>query len=260
MQKIEMFRDGLLPVSPGYPVPGWTLSGRCRATVADPVSLPLWLCRARLSPGATLSVGRDHGDQALYVVSGALRAAGRECAAGGAVILESGAGATIEITSEAELVHVGSTGPAPEPASAPLVHVVGPRGWFHSGQRENVDATWFADGTCSSCRIAFFSVGRQAAPAKRGPAHRHSQPEIIHVLDGKVWLGARDLGPGSSLCIGADVRYTLSFDEAGARFLNYRPDKSDQTYFGPAGATRTEAEGGLARGGTEVGDVISVAG
>jgi hypothetical protein len=261
VQKIEMFREGLLPVTRQYPAPGWTLSGPCRATFADPVGLPLWLCRAQVGPGVTLSVGRVHEDQALYVVSGTLRAGGQECSSGGAVILESGAGATVEITSEAELVHVGSVGPPAEPPqAAPLVHVVGARGWFRSGKREAVDATWFADGTCPSCRIAFFSVARGAAAAKRGPMHSHSQPEIIHVLEGKVWLGARDLGPGSSLCIRADVRYTLTIDEGGARFLNYRPGKSEQTYFGPGAATRTEAEGGLARGGIQVDDLVSVKG
>lgn len=193
----------------------------------------------------------------MYVLSGELKVGKHSCPPGSALLLEAHAQPVLEVSQDTELIHVGSRLPAGQGGS---VHLVGPRGWFHSGEREKVDATWFADGTCPTCRIAFFSVARPPAPERPGPVHTHSQDEIIHVLEGQVRLGARRFGAGTSLCIPAEVRYALTIGDVGAKFLNYRPLPSHQTYFERGGDTRVEEEGGLARGGVEVRDLITLPG
>jgi quercetin dioxygenase-like cupin family protein len=53
-------------------------------------------------------------------------------------------------------------------------------------------------------------------------AHAHLEDEIIYVLEGEMRLGARTLGPGSSVYIEGDTLYGFRAGPAGLRFLNFR--------------------------------------
>jgi hypothetical protein len=129
------------------------------------------------------------------------------------------------------------------------VHVVGNAGWFVSGDREHIEATWFADSTCGTCEIALFTVSKGPGEASDGPAHAHSADEVIYVLDGAVRLGKRRYGKGTSLCIPADQRYTLSATEDGYTFLNYRSEHSSQSYYSRGKDKFIVPEDAVARGG-----------
>ena len=53
-------------------------------------------------------------------------------------------------------------------------------------------------------------------------AHVHKVDEIIYVIEGELHLGARVLGPGSSVYIPADTLYGFKAGPNGLRFLNFR--------------------------------------
>jgi quercetin dioxygenase-like cupin family protein len=212
---------------------------------------------AELDDGGDLAWGDRHGDEAVYVLAGQLEVEGRVCPTGGAIIVEAGVPtvatargpATIAYCSpaDADSPSDGIYGP-PDP-DGHIVHIVGEKGWFRSGHRENVVAIWFADSTCPTCRISLFRVDHVAGHS--GNLHSHSQDEIIYVLTGSVRLGSQDYGPGTALNIPANIHYRVSYPD-GADFLNYRRDVSEQRK-GRDGPP--QLEGGLARGGEFVGDL-----
>lgn len=259
-------QEGDLPPSGEYPVAECAVSGLRQARMVHPEGYSLRLCQAELEPGAQMQFGADHGDEGIYVASGGLRVGDRDCPAGGAVVVESGVAATVEAPDGATVLHASPVDHAPPAgglngaakAEGHCVHVVGPAGWFNSGAKEQVSAVWFTDSTCPTCRIAFFTVSRLPGEAKPGIPHSHSQDEIIFVLSGSVALGARVYGPGSGICIPAGARYALGWTDQPATFLNYRRDAAEQTYYEKGGIAKVEPEGGLSRGGSEVGDVVNV--
>jgi quercetin dioxygenase-like cupin family protein len=53
-------------------------------------------------------------------------------------------------------------------------------------------------------------------------AHAHVEDEIIVVVEGEMRLGARSLGPGSSVYIEGETLYGFRAGPAGLRFLNFR--------------------------------------
>lgn len=238
--------------------------GGCSATgvrwsrLGSPDGYPLRLAVTEMEDGGELSWDTAHGDEAVYVVEGALDVAGHVAPADGAVIVESGVATTARAVGTTRIAHFrperidppsdGLYGP-PAPQGH-TVHVLGPGAWYASGARENVVARWFADSTCPTCRVQLLHVARDGASGQ-GPQHSHTQDEIIHVLHGSVYLGKRELTAGMSLCILADIRYRISGGPNGYAFLNFRRDVSEQVY---GGDRATELEGGLARGGVPVND------
>lgn len=267
MAKFTIVDGATVAPNDSYPAPFATLSGSATARLMSPDDYSTWMIDAELAPGATLAWPDVHGDEGVYVVSGAVRvvsingeADSRICPTDGCVVIESGAEAQIEAIETTRIVHVGPY--QPDPPSEGLygppspeghsVHVVGPGGWFASGGRENVVARWFADSTCPTCRMAFFHVARTDGYAKDLP-HTHTQDEIIYILDGSIILGRHEYGPGHALCIPANVRYSVTTGPNGMAFLNYRPDVSVQAY---GTAKDPELEGGIVRGGTEVADFV----
>jgi hypothetical protein len=119
-----------------------------------------------------------------------------------------------------------------------------------------VRAVWFADSTCPTCRIALFTVFNDKAGPKGGKPHIHTADEIIYVVEGSMRFGSYELGPDTSICIPANVRYGQSAGDNGCKFLNFRRDTSLQYYFEKGVEPVALGEGGLARGGREVGDVV----
>jgi uncharacterized cupin superfamily protein len=225
------------------------LGGVSSATVSPP-GYGLELCRVAVGARARLAWSESHGDEGVYVVSGAVEVDGRVCPEDGAVVVESGVPAALRAVEDAELVHVRQAGEL-SGGRGSLVHVVGPSGWAVSGREAGLETRWFTDSTCPTCAIALLHVRHDGAD-RRVRAHSHSQDEIIHVLAGSITLGSRVLGPGSSLCIPADVRYAFTGGPQGYAYLNYRAAASWMT-FEPH--SQPLLEGGVALGGEIVADL-----
>jgi hypothetical protein len=231
----------------------------------SPDDYELWLCVLEVADATPLTWPAAHGDEGLYVLSGALEIAGERCPQGGAVIAESDVAATVRAAGASRLIHVGSRSAQPPdggqlgPAAADNhgVHIVGPNGWFVSGSEDGSLARWFADSTCPTCRIALFDVSSDEDPG-RSRQHTHSADEIIYVVTGTMRLGRRLLGAGTSLCISGGTRYAQSAGPGGCTFLNYRRDTSQQRYYGPGEPDYLLPETALGRGGHLVGDVVHV--
>lgn len=258
MKKLQTFSEPSLPVLHQYPPAPCEVTGQATATIVAPADSPLRLIRAHLVKGAALQFPTNHGDSGIYVVSGELRVVDRSCVAGGAVIVEAGVVATVDVLADSEILHLWSDEIDVPSHSGHLVHVVGPGGWFRTQASDNVNATWYCDSTCPSCRISLFLVSSKPRPVSPGPRHSHSADELIVVLSGELRLGAHAYGPGTSLFVPADVRYALSHGVDGAIYLNYRKEASEQTYVGAGRPREPVAEGGLVRAGIEVNDVVNV--
>jgi len=110
------------------------------------------------------------------------------------------------------------------------------------------DTRMFADSTCQTCRITFFTTGRDSEYVSS--PHSHSVDEILYLMSGRIRFGSRELRPGDAVCIEGDRRYAFRSGPEGFAFLNYRRDASKQTIVGDI----PRLEGGLARGLTPVFD------
>ena len=225
----------------------------------SPDGYSLWMVVSDLHDGATLEWATDHGDDGVYVVSGALDVDGRTCPTDGALIVESGVSCNARAVGPTRVVRCGPRDAAPPsdglygpPSGAGHgVHVVGDRGWFASGRREGVAVRWFADSTCPTCRVALFHV-RRAEGGVRDRSHTHTQDELIYVLEGSLVVAGEEHGPGTCLAFPALARYSLTSGPQGFAILNYRRDASVQAY---RPGEPEELEGGLARGGVAVNDL-----
>lgn len=259
MAKLTVRRRTEVPASTSYQAPREAM-GVVASVALAPEGYSLWCCDSELADGATIRWAAPHGDDGIYVLSGALVIDGRTCPAGGGIVVESDVETTATAIGPTHIVHLGSTDPrpptggllgAPHP-DAHGVHVVGPRGAFQSGREEGVQAVWFTDATCDTCRAQLFTVTGPPNHDKRGKSHTHSADEIIYVLDGTITMGSYTLGPGTALCVPGDVRYALVGGPDGHSFLNFRRDVSEQVY---ARGSAPILETALARGGHATGDV-----
>jgi hypothetical protein len=237
-------RDDVAP-SDAHPMGNLT-AGLIDARLLTPPAHPLWLVDLTLDAGGTLGWTLDRGDEAVYLLSGSARVDGRVCPEGGAIVVESGVPAALTALTPVRAAHFGTRHPPHGDGEA--VHVFGPGGEWRSGQLEGVNAVWFTDSTCPTCRAAFFVV--DAPDRFRGPAHSHSQDEIIYLIGGGVRMGAHTHREGTALSIPADVRYAFDGLEGGHRFLNFRADVSYQTNAGAEPLLETAG----AREGVYVGD------
>jgi hypothetical protein len=248
--------------SPSYAAPR-RVEGVRWSRLMSPEPYSIWMVVSELDDGATIEWDDAHGDDGVYVMSGALDVDGAcaptaRCPADGAVIVESGAACTARAVGVTTVVHCGAFDPAPPSdglyhapdALGHGVHVVGDRGWFASGDRERVAVRWFADSTCPTCRIALFHVWRSEGGV-RDRSHTHTQDELIYLLAGSVIVGGVEHGPGTCLAVPALTRYSLLSGPDGFAILNYRRDVSVQAY---REGEPDELEGAVARGGTAVND------
>lgn len=234
---------------PGYLGSTCEADGGATSSVVDFSELGLWLVRAELAPGASLTWSAVHGDEALYVESGELSMDTRSCSQGGVVVVEAGAGATAVAPDGARLIHFGPVDPKPPadgyygpPAAGPRgVHVIGRQGIFAS-VGEWRDTRLFVDATCKTCRISLALVSREDEYVST--QHSHSVDEVIYVLRGELRFGNYRAGPGDAVGIAAGRRYAFRSGRDGFSFLNYRRDASEQTIVGQI----PQLEGGLARG------------
>jgi mannose-6-phosphate isomerase-like protein (cupin superfamily) len=244
------------PLADGYAAPTCTVSGGARSAAISFDGFPLWAVRGELAPGAALSWDGPHGDEGLYVLDGHLVAAGRACPAGGAVIVEGAAEASVSAPEGATVVHFGPDDARPPadgyygpPAPPPHgVHVFG-HGGVYAAIEPGRDTRMFADSTCPTCRITLFVTGRDEPYTSS--RHSHSVDEILYVLRGEVRFGSRRLRPGDAVGIAGGHMYGFRGAPDGFAFLNYRRDASEQTTEGDI----PRLEGGSARGLTFVNDV-----
>lgn len=256
MRGIEFRHLGGEDVSDGYAAPGCRLEGQARSVLAAPTDFPLWVVRAELTAGSHLHWEKPHGDEGLYAIDGDLWVDGRTCPAGGVVVVESGARATVRTTGGACLLHFGphdhmapTTGWYGPPTPGPRgVHVVGPGG-LYATHEPGRDTRMFADSSCATCRITLFLTGRDSEYVSA--PHSHSADEILYLLTGEVRFGSHRLGPGDAAFVEGGRRYAFRSAPQGFAFLNYRRDASMQTVVGDV----ARLEGGQARGLDRVWDV-----
>ncbi|MCD9624482.1 cupin domain-containing protein [Rhabdothermincola salaria] len=205
----------------------------------------LRLVIVELEAGATMSWPAEHGEDAVYLLTGAVDVDGAALATGGALVLHAGGPVTLAATEASRLAHFWSTPSSVEDDPPAGRHLVGPDGWAVSGSRDASFATWFADSTCEGCDVTLMKVERDT-PGNRGRAHTHSAEEIIFVIDGEIHLGAHPVPAGTAVHIPADTRYAVTCGDRHHAFLNYRAGPSTQHY---AGDTEPVPETALGRGG-----------
>jgi hypothetical protein len=240
----------------GYAAPTCRAAGGARSSLVAFDGFGLWAVAGELDAGTTLTWAEDHGDEGVYVCRGALTLDGKVCPAGGAVIIEGQAAASVASPEGAAVVHFGPSDAAPPadgyfgpPAPPPHgAHVVGPGG-VYAATEPGRDTRMFADSTCPTCRITLFVTGRDEPYTSS--RHSHSADEILYVLRGEVRFGNRRLGPGDAVGIVGGYKYGFRSGPEGFAFLNYRRDASEQTTDGDV----PRLEGGRARGLTFVNDV-----
>jgi hypothetical protein len=221
------------------------------------VGVSIWMLTAEVSAGSTFMWDARHGDEALFVQRGELAVDGRTCPEGGAVVIEADARPEVIATLPTRVVHMGPRDDAPPvdglygPAKAARrkVHVVGPRGTFEALE-EGRETRFFADATCSTCRLWLLYTARDFAYESR--IHSHSQDELIHLLHGEIEVGSLRIGPGSTVFIAANQPYHFRASEMGFGFLNYRRDASEMTV---RSTGHKLVEAGALNGFTPVNDV-----
>lgn len=217
-----------------HPITGHEISGNATCRISSPLDYSLWMITVDLEAGAELHLPEQHGDEAVYVISGALSVDRRTCPAGGAVMIESRAHPVLRALEPSCVVHMGPTDPevpttglnGPPDGPRTEVHVVGPRGQY-AATDDRRDSRYFADSTCPTCRLTLLYTSRSTSYVSA--THSHSTDELIHLLWGEIELGNYRLQPGDTLAIEADRRYGFRAPPSGFGFLNYRRDASCQT-------------------------------
>jgi hypothetical protein len=211
----------------GYGAPYCSAVGRASSSLFHPEDFSLWRLDAALTAGTELEWATRHGDEALFVLAGELDVDGQRCAEEGVVIIEADSRPNVRAIEGTHLLHFGST-----ETEAPSDSLFGPPrrpgGDIHVFSLKDGEAlrtmatTYFSDGTCPTCRIAFFTVDLMSVTTpKTYSSHLHSEDELIHVLDGTMKVGANRVSTGRAAAIPRDLRYRFATD-GPLRFLNYR--------------------------------------
>ncbi len=236
-------------LAPSYLAPYTTLAGAARSALFHPEGYSIWKLTAELAPGAELTWDTAHGDEGLFVISGELECDGKQIGTEGAVIVEAGVPTTVRALAPTSLVHFGpvdqappANGPYGPPAAERRVHV------FDAADAAAIRTgfvTYYGDGSCSSCRVAMFTVDRRHNPDPSGAgSHKHSEDEIIHVLDGEMHVGPAVIPAGRSVAVPGELRYGYKAP-GGLRFINYRRDAST-VVFGPGDEPQVESRARMA--------------
>jgi len=219
-----------------YGAPNCVARGEAHGAFFHPDAFSLWRVDGQLGTDAVLEWDGRHGDEALFVVSGAIDCEGRRVGEGSTLIVEAGVSATVHSPGPTHVVHFGPMAleaPADGLLGAPAgegrtVHIVRPdhASTIHFSGGDGATSVYFCDGTCPTCRITLFLYdGAVFADGYAGASHSHSQDEIIHVLDGELRFGPVTVVAGASIAVPRDLRY--SFATSGPfRYLDYRADVS----------------------------------
>jgi quercetin dioxygenase-like cupin family protein len=223
------------PVAGSY-APACRTEGAVVARRLSPDGFSIWLYVSELGAGASLEWATDHGDEAVYVIDGALRVdgdkidgnqvGGTACPAGGAVLLESGVAGRAAASGFTKVAHFGSASSSPE-RRGELVHVLGPRGRYESPPGRPF-FRFFADSTCATCD-AFLLFSQRDRGWSVTP-HSHSADELIYVLRGAVRTGSQVNETGTCLAFPANVEYALAAEPSGFETINFRARRSALTF------------------------------
>ncbi len=218
------------PRQDGYVAPNCVVRGGARSALFHPVDYSLWQVVGTLEAGTELEWLPGHGDEALFVLNGAVDVDGVGILSSGTVFVEAGVPARLRATELTQVAHFGPADHEPPVTTAPGIPAASDRGTHvFSTARDasqivfpDVTTSYFGDGSCPTCRIAFFEVdGTRATDGYTSPSHVHSEDEIIHVLEGELRVGQLAVTAGMSIAVAARRRYGFR-TPGGYRFLNYR--------------------------------------
>jgi hypothetical protein len=281
MAKQQRSTEADAPVAAEYPVTG-AAHGSVTARRLSPEGFSIWLYVSELGDGAALEWGADHGDEGVYVITGALAAAAAKihahqideapddeapddeaedeeaqdeeaqdevvrdaaCPAGGALIVESGVAGRVVASGFTKLAHFGSSSPPPERRGTAL-HVIGPRGRYESPP-DKPFFRFFADSTCTTCDA--FLLFSQRDHGWSVTPHSHSADELIYVLSGGVRTGSQVHETGTCLAFAASVKYALAAEPGGFETINFRARRSELKFVDGEGSIEETAAnvGGVA--------------
>src|SRR4051812_28678476 len=107
MAKLAIVHQADVEATPGYGNFGHTVDGGACHRVVSPEGFSLWMVTADLEDGATVDWPATHGDEAVYVVDGALEIDGRIAPAKGAAVIESDMVVQARALGPTRVVHMG---------------------------------------------------------------------------------------------------------------------------------------------------------
>ena len=233
-----------------YPAPYTTVAGNVMASGAFPTDFNLWQVQAEVEPDAELEWAPEHGDEALYVLSGAIRLGEEICGPGSSVVIDSHVAARVHVVEPGSILHCGTWAKEP-PRSGPRGPVVReghgvaviPSNGVHESHyhRDGIETigTVLSDPRRPTCRLDLFRVATNGA-ANVG-SHSHSEDEMIYVTEGTLRVGPDAVHAGMSIAIRGGRRY--GFRTTGAHeFINYRADLAT-LLMGTDKVPRTELSG-----------------
>lgn len=201
---------------------------------------PLHLHMHRIGSGQHLRVGPMETDCVVYVWHGGVEAGGWTLDQGSSAVVEHGEALDIVGGASASEVLTFTAG---QPPAAPLagghVHLLpNDRVPAFSEQRGEhpVGGRMHANSECPTCAVWLHEnhlpAGRPLSPdeAARG-IHSHTEDEVIFVIDGKMQLGQKLVGPGTAIAIAADTLYSFSVGPDGLSFVNFRAGMPSDIHF-----------------------------
>lgn len=236
---------GVDRASEGYGAPTVNAGGSVASRFVHPPGHSLWLVDAEALAGASLAWGVDHGDEAVFLVSGAIELGGRTWTGPSAVVVERTVGARMDVLAPARWLHLGSASEmapaADDPLGAPTDVGLSAHGrsaddaWLYEVSREGarVITRYWYDSSLPTTRTTLLSVS--FPPGYRAPSHRHTADELISVLSGSLAFAGSEVGPGDTLAIPADTLYGFTVGAEGCEFVNYRARES---YYVPGDRTK----------------------
>jgi quercetin dioxygenase-like cupin family protein len=222
-----------------YVAPNCATRGTARSALFAPPGYSLWQVDGELDVGTELEWGTAHGDEAVYVLEGAVVIDGTRVTAGGAVLIEAGVPAVVRAVELSHVAHFGPTEhepPGDGPFGAPAVegrgvHIIPTKSDSMSAPRlttKALEGSYYGDGACPTCRITLYEADGRKLRNFVAPSHVHSADEILYLLDGEMRFGRLLAKKGMALAVPANRRYAFRAKE-GFSFLNYRPDAASVT-------------------------------
>ena len=197
-------------------VPGLSVSGEIVShKVIDKNDFSLALWRHELEPGAKIRIERPAEDPVFYVVAGEILVGATPVGRGGAFSIAKNAIA--EVGGKGTLLHyIGDAVSRPDKAGG-CVHILSQPWEEHSPISSH--ALYF-DSSCPTCSVWLHrtrtDAGRFVAP------HRHTESEIICVVQGELDLGTRAIATGGAVGVAENVNYSFRSGPEGLAFVNFR--------------------------------------
>src|SRR6185437_10203960 len=234
METVQRSDPHLAGQSDSYGAPHCTARGGACGALFHPTGYSLWRVVGELGDGATLTWDAGHGDEAIFVETGALDADGTGVHEGSTFVVEAGVPWRIRSVGSSRIVHFGTVattsptdgllGPAAEDGRG--VHVVSAADATSIHFKGDATSVYFCDGTCPTCRVTLFLYdGSIFSDGYTGASHFHSEDEIIHMLEGELHVGSLSIGPPAAAAVPRALRYRLR-TPGPYRYLDYRADVS----------------------------------